>query len=105
MLMMKLETIEHAKFRAHAQIIIDKEKGIEAFEEYMKIAFPYLAATRKAERQSHIERLNKEVGRGPLVVQAQRSPTLRSRVSTARAAARANPEQGKRLYGKIGRSI
>jgi hypothetical protein len=106
--MMKLETIEHARFRALAQITIDKEKGVEAFEEYMKIAFPYLEATKKRERKHHIEKLQQEVSRGALVVQAVDNPLMRSRIATARQVARATPQskvEEKQLYRKIGRHL
>lgn len=103
---MKLETIEHARFRALAQITIDKEKGVEAFEEYMKIAFPYLEATKKKERKDHIEILKREVAKGPLSIRALTTPKLRSRISEAKS--RSKPQshdEEKRLYRKIGRHL
>lgn len=107
LLMMKLETIEHARFRALAQITVDKNKGIEAFEEYMKIAFPYLEASKKQERKSSIEILKQEIGRGALVVKPVTSPNMRSRVATAKASRTAPQSQGeeRRLYKKMGRTI
>lgn len=107
LLKMKLEAIEHARFRALAQIVVDKEKGVEAFEEYMKIAFPYLEATKKQERKSHIERLMKEVGKGAMAVRAMPTPQLRSRVSAARMA-RSKPQstaEEQQLYRRIGRTL
>jgi hypothetical protein len=105
-LVVKLETIEHARFRALAQIVIDKEKGIEAFEEYMKIAFPYLEATKKKERGDHIKHLQKEVSRGALSVRAIENPTMKSRVATAKA--RTQPQSAaeeRRIYRRMGRAI
>jgi len=107
LLMMKLETIEHARFRALAQITIDKEKGVEAFEEYMKIAFPYLEATKKQERKGVIEKLQREVSRGAIVVRPMQNPMMKSRMSAAKAnrVKPQSPSEEKRLYRKIGRSI
>lgn len=103
---MKLETIEHARFRAISQIIIDKEKGVTAFEEYMKLAFPYLEATKKKERQGHIERLKQEVGRGAIAVRALPMPNLKSRVAAAKSRITPqSPVEERQLYKKIGRSI
>jgi hypothetical protein len=109
LMMMKLEAIEHARFRALAQITIDKDKGVEAFEEYMKIAFPYLEASKRQERKGHIEKLQKEVSLGPMAVRALPGPPrMRSRVSEAKAASRTTPRSAaeeQRLYKKIGRAI
>lgn len=107
LLVMKLETIEHARFRALAQITLEKEKGVEAFEEYMKIAFPYLEATKKHERRSHIEKLQSEIHRGPIAVRALATPQLKSRMSASKAS-RIRPqsrEEEQRLYKRIGRTI
>lgn len=106
LLMMKLETIEHARFRAISQIIIDKDKGITAFEEYMKLAFPYLEATKAKDRESNIAVLKKWVGRGPFSVKPLQMPNLKSRIAAAKSRI-APPRQGgeQQLYKKMGRSI
>jgi hypothetical protein len=106
LLLVKQETIEHARFRALAQITVDKEKGIEAFEEYMKIAFPYLAASKKKERGEHIKYLQQEVSRGALAVRAVSQPTLKSRVAAAKNRTQPqSPAEEKRIYRRIGRAI
>lgn len=107
LLLAKQETIEHARFRALAQLIVDKEKGVTAFEEYMKIAFPYLEATKKQERAPFLKLLQQEVGRGALAVRSVAQPKLSSRIVKAKSS-RARPqnaEEERRLYKKIGRSI
>lgn len=43
----RLEDIEHAKFRALAQIGVDKEAGAKAFGEYLEIAFPSIALRKR----------------------------------------------------------
>lgn len=106
LLLMKLESIEHARFRAISQIVIDKEKGISAFEEYMKLAFPYLEATKRRERQGHVEHLKSWVGRGPMAIRALPQANLKSRVAAARARVKPQSQQEEQqLYKKIGRSI
>lgn len=80
MALMMEENIEHAKFRAAQQLQLDKDKGVEAFEEYMKIAFPYLDTVKRRDRAKFIEILQQELSRGPLRVSALAQPKLRSRL-------------------------
>ena len=104
MLRMKLETIEHARLRALAQLLVDKDKGVEAFEEYMKLAFPYAEATKRKEKDDYIKRLKSEIGRGAIRVVPLKSPTLTSRVGTAKQRSRrtaADPD----FHRKLGRPI
>jgi hypothetical protein len=106
LLVVKQETIEHARFRALSQLIIDKDKGIEAFEEYMKIAFPYLEATKRKEKTDHIKLLQNEIGRGALTVRPVQSPTYKSRVASARArTAPQSQAEERRIYRRMGRAI
>lgn len=105
-MVVKQETIEHAKFRALSQIIIDKDKGIEAFEEYMKLAFPYLEATKKKEKKDHIKLLQHEVSRGALTVRPVQDSKLKSRIAAARSRTQPqSPAEEKRIYKRIGRAI
>ena len=102
---MKLESIEHARFRAISQIVIDKDKGISAFEEYMKLAFPYLEATKKREREGHVEHLKKWVGKGPMAIRALPQANLKSRVAAAKSRVKPQtPQEERQLYKKIGRN-
>lgn len=64
----RLEDIDHARFRALAQLTIDKKEGIKAFEDYMNIAFPSLAI-RKKQKEEEAKAVMKEwVNRGPMKV-------------------------------------
>jgi hypothetical protein len=78
--LMMTEHIDHAKFRAMAQVVIDKDKGMEAFDEYMKTAFPYLETQKTRERQQYIDILKNELKHGALAVKPVVPPTLRSRL-------------------------
>lgn len=97
---MRLEDIEHAKFRAQAQIVLDKDKGVTAFEEYMKIAFPYLESVKRREKDDHIKALNQWIGQGPLQVTPMLSPKLNSRMKNQAAALKRGKGSDK-LYSKL----
>jgi hypothetical protein len=79
---MKLESIEHAKFRALAQIMVDRSKGAEVFADYMKVAFPYLEASQRKDKDHYVELLKKEVGRGAIAVSPLAVPRYRSKLKT-----------------------
>lgn len=103
---MRLENIEHAKFRAQAQIFMDQEKGVEAFEEYMKIAFPYLESVKQRDKADHIKALEQWVKKGPLVVTPLTMPKLQSRMK--RKAVDTEKKLGKgsdELYKKLGNIV
>lgn len=57
-LLERLEDIEHAKFRALAQLIADKEEGAKAFEDYLQVAFPTLALRRQKQDEETKKVLN-----------------------------------------------
>jgi len=104
---MRLENIEHAKFRAQAQIHMDPEKGVEVFEEYMKIAFPYLESAKKQEKADHIKALESWTKRGPMVITPMLSPKMQSRMKHKiidRKVAK-DPQRADRLYKKMGSTI
>ena len=92
LLLDRLEDIEHAKFRALAQIQVDKEAGVEAFEEYMKIAFPSLEGRKKASADSAKAALLSWIKEGPLKVTPLMG-SVRSRLKM-RSAARASSQKG-----------
>lgn len=90
MLLDRLEDIEHARFRALAQIILvsgseKQDAGIEAFEDYMKIAFPSLEQRKETKKQQARNALMSWIKEGPLKVTALSQPgransRLKSRV-------------------------
>lgn len=107
MLLMRLESIEHARFRASAQLILDKDKGVEAFEAYMKTAFPYLEATKREQNKDVISQLSKEVQRGAIQITPMVEQKVRSKLKT-RLVKRTTPttkEEANRLYGKLGETV
>jgi len=67
------EDIEHAKFRALAQIIMEvnaekPEAGTKAFEEYMQKAFPSLETKKKRKDDEVKKALQAWIAQGPLQV-------------------------------------
>ena len=83
-LLLRLEHIEHAKFRTMMQAMIAPDKGTEAFEEYVKVAFPYQSSedTGHSERAKRI--LSQEAQRGPLRVTPLSQPRRGSRLREQR---------------------
>lgn len=99
-----MEEIEHAKLRALAQILLDKDKGVEAFQDYMKTAFPYLETAKEREKSGWIAKLKEEVARGamsikPLWQEKRLSSRLKAKVEEPPT------EAGRRLYKKMGTII
>ena len=107
LLLMRLESIEHAKFRALAQIYIDKDKGIEAFEEYVKIAFPYMKAIKDRSKDAARNELQSWVGKGQIMVRPMAAAKGQSKMK-AKLSKRTVPqtrEQAEALYKKMGNVV
>lgn len=102
---MKMESIEHARFRALAQILVNKEKGAEAFEEYMKLAFPYLEASKRRTNAEAIKILEQEIKRGPIAVKPQTPTHLKSKIRNRIEQAKPHTKEASRIYDKMGRSM
>jgi len=94
----RLEDIEHARFRALAQILVDKEEGAKAFEDYMKISFPSLALRKKKRDEQIHQALKSWTSIGGLKVTALPTPTGRSKMKTAKVTSDARSEQ---LYKQL----
>jgi hypothetical protein len=77
---LRREQIEHARTRVLAQILVDKDKGIEAFEPYRKVAFPWADRQAMATDRRMVERLLAEVKAGALSVQPLEGAPMRSRL-------------------------
>lgn len=64
----RLEDIEHARFRALAQLLIDKKEGAKAFEDYISVAFPSQAIRNKKKNDDIKVALQDWVKKGPMKV-------------------------------------
>ena len=82
------ERIDHARVRVLAQLVLDKDKGAEAFEEYMSVAYPWIQTAQKEERKKLIDKLVSEVKGGALVIESMGAP---KRIKSRLAAAAATP--------------
>ena len=108
---LKKEQVEHARLRALAQAIIEKEKGKEVFDEYMKVAFPWLETQKGRDSDAHRRILMEEVKRGGLSIKPLWEDTkLRNRLKT-KVVERTGPRRQKspaemdRLYAKLGKVV
>lgn len=84
MYVLKKDLIEHARLRALATSIINKDKGAEAFDEYRKEAFPWAEIQKKRDNEQTIKLLNEEVKRGALGIRPlwEATKKIRSRMKT-----------------------
>ena len=100
LLLDRLEDIEHARFRALAQLIVDKSAGVEAFEDYMKIAFPSLEGRKKTQKEQAHKILKSWVGTGPMRVKPLHEMG-RVKSKLKKAVAHRATEQQNKLYQKV----
>lgn len=105
---LKKEQVEHARLRALAQAIIAKEKGKEVFDEYMKVAFPWLETQKKRDKDDHMKLLMDEVKKGgmsvrPLWQETKGKSRLKTKVVSG-GEKRSSKDRNK-LYSKLGKSI
>jgi hypothetical protein len=108
---LKKEQVEHARLRALAQAILDKDKGAEVFNDYMKLAFPWLETQKKRNDSEHARILADEVKRGGMQVRPLwQERKMRSRIRTKHIerSAELSPrsrEDLNKLYAKLGKTI
>lgn len=112
MYVLKREHVEHGRLRALATAIINKEKAGEAFDDYMKTAFPWLQTQKGKQHQESIDQLKAEIKRAskgyairPLWEQKSK---VRSRLKT-KVVEGSIPKKSKKemdaLYSKLGKTI
>lgn len=105
---LKKEQVEHARLRALAQAVISKDKGKEAFDEYMKVAFPWLERTKQREKSDHVRVLLEEVKKGGLSIKPLWEERMRSRLKhrvIERPVVQKSREEMNQLYSKLGKAI
>jgi hypothetical protein len=104
---LKKEQVEHSRLRALAQLLISKEKGKEVFDDYMKVAFPWLETAKTKEHADHVRILKEEVKKG-LVIRPLQESRVKSRFKTRvveREAPTRSVEEQNALYKKLGKVI
>lgn len=82
LLVLKKQQIEHARMRALAQILLDKEKGPDVFNDYMKLAFPWVDQNKKKDDEEKKKALFEEIKRGGLSVAPIVDVNVKSRLRT-----------------------
>lgn len=97
----RLEDIEHARFRALAQLLINKDEGAKAFEDYMKIAFPYLEQRKKQQDVELKKILHSWTKAGPIKVIPLAEPRVPSKLKQRHV--RVQKELVDRVYDKVKR--
>lgn len=98
------EQVEHARLRALAQGIVNKEKAVEAFEQYQQTAFPWIETQKRRDAQGFIKLLSEEVKRGAMGIRPLWEKPLRSRLKT-RVVQRRSESAMDDLYGKLGMMV
>lgn len=108
---LKKEQVEHARLRALAQAIIAKDKAKEVFDEYMKVAFPWLETQKGRDKEDHVRVLMAEVQKGGLTVKPLwQESQMRSRlkmkvVDRGEQKPVKSREDRNSFYAKLGKSI
>ncbi len=106
---LKKEQIEHARLRALAQAIVSKEKGKEVFDDYMKVAFPWLETQKRRDKDDHIRVLKEEVKKGGLRIVPLWEERMHSRlkhriVEREKTAPVRSRKELNEFYAKIGKA-
>jgi hypothetical protein len=107
MLIIKKDQIEHGATKVLAQAQVNPEAGAKAFEEYVKLRYPYLETVKKREKDDAVSKLLAEVNKGPIRIKPMGDTSVKSRLY--KKIEKPTVEDGKaitsRLMQKIGRSI
>lgn len=102
---LKKEEVEAAKTRAIIQTMLKQDAGPEAWQDFFKLAFPWVAVAKKRDEAETIAALLDEVKRGPLAVYAQQDKTFRSRLKTKVIERRETTELASRISSKLPAAI
>jgi hypothetical protein len=106
---LKRDLIEHARFRALATAITNKDKASEIFEEYRKEAFPWVETQKNRDTQNTVRLLQEEVKRGAMGIRPlwEATKKVRSRMKTRIVEAerpdtpQRSKEEMNKLYSKL----
>lgn len=109
MLIIQKDRTEHAATRLLTQAQINSEAAPKAFEEYVKVRYPYLEVAKKREHDDAIKALKGAVKSGPLIVSPMGDPMVKSRLhkkierSDGSSGGSEGKEVSSRLLSKIGK--
>jgi len=108
---LKKAEIEYTRDLALAQIQLDKDKGLERFNEYRKTMFPWVETAKKRDDEAHRKILDEAVKRGPLVVRPLHQQKIKSRLvqrvekHQASKATKEVLQQQNDLYRRLGKTV
>lgn len=105
---LKKEEVEYNKALALAQVQLDKEKGVERFNAFREILFPWIETAKRRDADMHKKILADAVKGGALTVRALSQPKIRSRMVQhveSKASRRASLQKQDSLYKHLGKSI
>lgn len=107
---LKKEQVEHARLRALAQAIISKDKGKEVFDDYMKVAFPWLETQKNRDKNDHVQILMNEVKKGglsikPLWEEAKGKSRMKTKVIERPPSKSRTRTETNELYAKLGKVV
>jgi len=106
LLLVKKDEIEHAATRVLTQIQIDADAGVKAYDEYVKLRYPYLESAQKRDKEKVIDQLYKEVRQGAMSVAPSKMEQVKSRMkSKVKRVDEDSVPNIKRIMTKVGRSI
>lgn len=95
-----------------AQIQLDKEKGLERFNEYRKTMFPWVETAKKRDDDMHKQLLERAVKSGPLVITASGKNKNEIKSRMVQRVQRASPADAKaeirkqnELYKRLGKTV
>lgn len=105
LLIIQKDRIEHAATKLLTQSQVNAEAAPKAFEEYVKIRYPYLETAKKREKEATVNTLLSEIRKGPLVISPMGTPAMRSRMQSKVQDRQEDSATNSRLMHKIGRSV
>jgi hypothetical protein len=106
-LWLQREQMENAQTFALLQTLIDKDKGIQAYEEYKKVRFPWIETSREADKMKQLARLEQEIRKGALSITPMRDERtqvrsrLKAKVIAVDEKKRAQLDKVYRQMGKV----
>jgi hypothetical protein len=86
------------------QAQVNPQEGPKAYDEYVKIRYPYLETAKKREKDETISRLLAEVNKGPLRITPLGDTSVKSKLHTKfmKTQSERTSEVASRLMRKIG---
>lgn len=98
--------IEHARLTVQAQIAVNAEAGIKAYEDYLKIAFPYIKTSQQREYSDIRKLIEREmqmykngIPLTPIAKPAKARSQMRERLDKVAM------ERTNKLFKKIGATV